>query len=209
MKTKLLIVLAILFSQVAVAQNAKTILNNASGLFNKSGVIVKFTLNQEDTKAKKIYSQDGTAWIKSNKFKIDVPEGITWFDGKTQWAYAKGGDEVNMSNPSGEELAAISPTVILNMYKSGFNLSDKGEFKDNGKTAYRVEMVPQSKKSDVSKFIINVNKQNSQLTSIIIQNKDGNKTTLTVKSYLMQALNDATFVFNKKDYPGIEIIDLR
>lgn len=209
MKTKLLIISALLFSQLAIAQNAKTILGDAAAIFNGSGVIIGFTLNEEQPKAKKIYSQDGTACIRENKFKIEVPDGITWFDGKTQWVYPKGSDEVNMSNPSGEELAAISPNVLLNMYKTGFNLSYKGQFTDQGKSVYRVEMAPQNKKSEISKFVINVNKQNSQITSIVVHNKDGNINTLKIKSYQNLPLPTSMFVFDKKEYPNVEIIDLR
>lgn len=209
MKTKLLILIAVVFSQVATAQNAKTILDNASSAFNKAGgVSVKFTLNQES--GKKVYSQDGTALIKGNKFKIDVPDGITWFDGKTQWVYVKGSDEVNVTNPSGDELSAISPTVLLSLYKAGYNLAYKGQFTDQGKAVYRVEMTPQSKKSDVSKFVVNVNKQNSQLTSVNIINKDGSQTKLLIVKYQTGVkLADTTFSFNKKDYPKVEVIDLR
>lgn len=209
MKTKLLILIAVVFSQVATAQNAKTILDNASSAFNKAGgVSVKFTLNQES--GKKVYSQDGTALIKGNKFKIDVPDGITWFDGKTQWVYVKGSDEVNVTNPSGDELSAISPTVLLSLYKAGYNLAYKGQFTDQGKAVYRVEMTPQSKKNDVSKFVVNVNKQNSQLTSVNIINKDGSQTKLLIVKYQTGVkLADTTFSFNKKDYPKVEVIDLR
>lgn len=209
MKTKLLILATLLFAPFTFAQNAQSILDKASSTFDKAGgVSLSFTLEQKEGKS--TYNQDGTALIKGNKFKIDVPDGITWFDGKTQWVYIKGSDEVNVTNPTGEELAAISPTVLLNLYKSGFNLSYKGEVKDQGKAVYKVEMVPQSKKSDISKFVIHVNKQNSQISSIVIVNKNKTQTSIKIKQYKTGvSLSDSTFTFNKKDYPKVEIIDLR
>ncbi|NDW08818.1 LolA-like putative outer membrane lipoprotein chaperone [Dysgonomonas sp. 520] len=210
MKTKILIVLSVLFAQIAVAQNARTILDNASDAFNKAGgVNAKFTVKQENTRTKETFNQNGTAWIKGNKFKFELTDAITWFDGKTQWVYAKRGDEVNVTNPTGEELASISPTALLGMYKSGFNLIYKGEVKDQGRLAYNVEMVPQ-KKGEVSKFIINIDKQNSQIKSITIINTDGTKATLTITKYQTGVtLTDSTFSFNSKEYPGVDIIDLR
>lgn len=46
--------------------------------------------------------------MKGNKFKIEIPDAITWFDGTTQWVYIKDTDEVNITNPTGDELQAIS-----------------------------------------------------------------------------------------------------
>ena len=210
MKSKLILIALLLFTQVSFSQNAKTILDNASSAFSKAGGInASFTILQQDAKAKNTYTQDGTASIKGNNFKFEVPDGITWFDGKTQWVMAKGSDEVNISNPTGEELAAISPTALLGMYKKGFTLNYKGQFTDMGKSVDRVEMIPQ-KKSEISKFEVNINKQNNQITSITIHNTDSTKTILQIKKYQTGVnLPDSTFLFNKKDYPEIDIIDLR
>ncbi|MDH6353750.1 outer membrane lipoprotein-sorting protein [Dysgonomonas sp. PH5-45] len=211
MKLKFLSLFIVFLSVCANGQNAKAILDKASSEFSKAGgVSVSFTLNNEFVREKKTYSQDGTAFIKGNKFRIEVPDGITWFDGKTQWVHQKGSGEVNVSNPTREELASISPTVLLNLYKTGFNLTYKGEAKDRGKAVLQVEMVPQKSGSDVSKFLLKINKQTYQITSIIIYNTDGNKTHLLVNKYKTGGnYSDATFRFDRKANPNIEVIDLR
>lgn len=193
------------------AQNAKDILDKANLSYNQAGgITASFTINTEDVKGKTVYSQDGKAYLKGNKFKIDVPDGITWFDGKTQWVYAKDGDEVNVSNPTGEELAGVSPSVLLSLYKTGFKLTYKGEKKEKSKTVYVVEMVPVGKKTEFSKMVINIDKVTNIFTSVSTFGKDGIDNHLIItKIQTGVSLPDNTFVFNKKEYPGVEVVDLR
>jgi outer membrane lipoprotein-sorting protein len=214
MQTKKRIVIAVLSMLVTVAanaQSARSILDNASKAYNNAGgIIASFTANTEEVKAKTTYSQDGKAWLKANKFKIDALDGITWFDGTTQWVYVKDSEEVNVSTPSGEELAAVSPSVLLNIYKSGFKLNYKGEKKENGKTVYSVEMVPESKKSEYTRMLINIDKATNLISSISLFGKNGINNYLIIKSLKTNAnLPGNTFVFNKNEYPKAEIIDLR
>lgn len=211
MKIKILFI--ILFAGVfsLTAQNARTILDNANKAYNNAGgITASFTINTEDTREKVTYSQDGKAFLKGNKFKIDVPDGITWFDGTTQWVYMKGSEEVNVSNPTGEELAGVSPAVLLNLYKTGFKLEYKGETRENGKTVYVVDMIPESSKSEYTKMSINIDKTTNLFTSIRLFGKNNINNHLIIKNLQTKTnLTDNTFVFNKKEYPKVEIIDLR
>jgi len=212
MKIKISALILLLLIVVNVnAQSGKTILDNASRAYNGAGVITAtFTIETEDVKAKTTYSQDGKAYLKGDKFKIELVDGITWFDGTTQWVYVKASDEVNISTPTGEELATVSPAILLNTYKSGFKLNNKGELKENGKTVYSVEMVPESKKSEFSKMVVNIDKTTSLFTSIKMYGKNGMNSRLIVKNLKTNTtVPDNTFIFNKKDYPKAEVIDLR
>ncbi|MBD8349896.1 LolA family protein [Dysgonomonas sp. HGC4] len=209
---KKLLILVFLFSVLGLnAQDAKSILDKANLAYNQAGgITASFTINTEDVKGKTVYSQDGKAYLKGNKFKIDVPDGITWFDGKTQWVYAKGGDEVNVSNPTGEELAGVSPSVLLSLYKTGFKLNYKGEKKEKAKTVYVVEMIPLGKKTEFTKMVIHIDKATNIFTSVNTFGKDGvNNQLIITKLQTGVNLLDNLFVFNKKEYPQIEVIDLR
>lgn len=209
---KKLLILVFLFSILGLnAQDAKSILDKANLAYNQAGgITASFTINTEDVKGKTVYSQDGKAYLKGNKFKIDVPDGITWFDGKTQWVYAKGGDEVNVSNPTGEELAGVSPSVLLSLYKTGFKLNYKGEKKEKAKTVYVVEMIPLGKKTEFTRMVIHIDKATNIFTSVNTFGKDGvNNQLIITKLQTGVNLLDNLFVFNKKEYPQIEVIDLR
>lgn len=195
----------------ALAQDARAILDKASANYNNSGIIIaKFSLDSKDIKNNQTFSQDGTAYMKGDKFKIEIPNAITWFDGKTQWIYLKENDEVNITNPTGEELQAISPSILFSIYKEGFDIKNKEEKVVNGKTVYKIELIAQQRKSDLTKIMVEINKANYHFTKIILYDTNGMENTLTINSYLPnQNLTDQIFTFNKKDFPDAEIIDLR
>lgn len=212
MKARLFIITILLaFSYSIAAQNAKNILDKASDAYQKAGdVIAAFTLDSKDTKTQNLYSYDGTAHMKGDKFKIEIPDAITWFDGKTQWVYIKDTDEVNITEPTGEELQSISPSVLFNIYKKGFNLSYKGEKMSAGKTVYEIELTPQKKVGDFTKIIVQINKSNNIFHKITLFDKNGLENTLTIKKYQTgNTFTDDLFKFSKTDYPSAEIIDLR
>lgn len=211
MRARLFILFSIVSLGILYSQNASDILAKVSNAYSEnSGYVLTFTLNSEDVASKTTYSHDGKAYIKGNKFKIDVPDGVTWFDGKTQWIYLEESEEVNVTSPTGEELMAISPVALLNMYKKGFKLSYKGEVKDKGKAVYIIDMIPQKKGGDITKITLKVDKVSSLFTEITIKDKNGINNSLIIrKSEKGSNLLDSFFVFNKKNYPNVEVIDLR
>lgn len=212
MKIKLFaLFILITFTIGLSAQNAREILDKASETYNKAGAVTaSFTLDSKDTKAQSMHSYDGKAFMKGNKFRIEIPDAITWFDGTTQWVYIKDTEEVNISNPTGEELQAISPSVLFNIYKKGFNLSYKGEKRINGKSLYEVELIPQKKGGDFTKIAVLIDKANNIFSKITVTDKAGIENILTIKSYQAGSnLTDNVFQFNKKDFPRAEVVDLR
>ncbi|MDR2955745.1 MAG: outer-membrane lipoprotein carrier protein LolA [Prevotella sp.] len=212
MRTKLATLSVLLFiSVMASAQNARSILDKASEIYNQSGgITAAFTLDTKDTKQGATYSYDGKAYMKGDKFRIEIPDAITWFDGETQWVYVKDTEEVNVSNPTGDELQAISPSSLFSIYKSGFNLKYKGEKKDNTKLLYEIELTPENKNSEFSRIIVQIDKGSNMFHRITLVDKVGLENILTIKKYMtQQELPDQTFRFNKSDYPDVEVVDLR
>ncbi|MCD8194643.1 MAG: hypothetical protein LUD74_08900, partial [Tannerellaceae bacterium] len=103
-----------------------------------------------------------------------------------------------------------NPAILLNSYKKGFKASLKGESTStNGKPAYDIELLPQ-KKGDIVKIELQVEKATSFPSSIVITAKNDLVSTVRI-SNLKTGVNqpDNFFVFNQKDFPGAEIIDLR
>lgn len=211
MKFRIAAFLIICLSISMQAQNAGSILDKASAAYNNAGgITANFTLDSKNTKTKQTFSSDGKAYLKGNKFKLETPEGITWFDGKTQWVYIKDSEEVNISTPTGEELQSISPAAIFNMYKNGFNLAYKGEKNIKGKRVLEVEMTPQKKNQDISRINVQIDKGTNIFSSITITDKSGLQNTITInKLQTGTNLSDNMFIFIKKNYPDVEVIDLR
>lgn len=211
MKLKLLILFTLIPFLGIEAQNARAILDKAAAAYTKAGgLTASFTLDSKEIKTKSIYSIDGTISMKGDRFKIDIPDATTWFDGKTQWVYMKGTDEVNITEPTGEELQGISPSSIFSIYKQGFDLLYKGEKKVVGIALFEVELISQNKSSNFTKIIVQIDKTTNLFHQIILFDKSGYENKLSIRKMKTNInLLDKTFIFNKSEYPDVEIIDLR
>lgn len=64
---------------------------------------------------------EGSIDMLSDKFVLQVPDMITWFDGTTQWTYLKSSEEVNISIPEKDELLQTNPCLLLQSYKKAFD----------------------------------------------------------------------------------------
>ncbi len=208
------IILAILLPLTVFGQKddkAKEILDKSSVTFsNAGGVYAYFTLNVHDVKAKVKESFDGTIQMKGDKFYLSTPDADSWFNGKTQWVYLKATEEVNVSEPSKEELQMISPSTLFNIYKNGFNYKYIGEKNDiKGKPVYEVELIPK-KKSELQKMTIQISKKENLPVTISIFNKNEINNIIYINKYETgKSYTDSMFVFDKKKYPEAEVIDLR
>ena len=92
------------FSHAQSSAKSKSMLDQASQRYEKSeGIKLVFTMNTIDADGTKYEPQPITAFVKGNKFKLNLPYATTWFDGKTQWVLLNDANEVNISTPSEDE----------------------------------------------------------------------------------------------------------
>lgn len=193
---KILQTLALLLLAVAAsAQTARQVLDKtAAALSNKGGITASFSIKG---------GVSGTISVKGRKFQASTPQGIVWFDGKTQWTYVEQNGEVNVSNPTAAELQAINPYNFIHLYRNGY----KAELKDVG-SLYQIHLVATGKGQSIGEMFIRVDK-NTYAPTILSMREGKNWTTITVGSFKKANLADSYFTFPSKDYPQAEIIDLR
>ena len=188
-----------LLSGIAFAENAKSILDKASAQFENSGnVKIGFQMiaNGQTT--------TGYINIAENKFFCDMAGVDVWFDGTTMWHYVKADKEVSVSNPSAKNLARMNPYFFLTIYKKGY----KCKMGKSTKDYYEVNMIG-SNDTAFSSITVRLNKKNY---NPIYTKTVSKKATveITVNSFLShQSFDASSFKFSPKEFPGIEIIDLR
>ena len=192
------------------AEDVKEILKKTYDKFaEESPVQLEFSINTKQIGDDLTHRQDGVAFMNLSQFKIDIPEATAWFDGVTQWIYVKDINEVNITNPSGTDLMAISPMVLLNVYQQGYEVSLVGHTVNNGMEVYEIAMKPESEDVSIGLIHLQIEKKTHQIKQIKISN-DGLENTFTVNKYIPHATVVANvFVFDKKLCPGAEIVDLR
>ena len=192
----------------AAAQSAKDILDaTAARMTASGGVRAQFKATQFQGTTPESETT-GTLLISGQQFQMETPEMTTWFDGKTQWAMLKGAGEVNVSEPTEEERAAMNPSTLINIYKKGYSYKLKKSTL-RGKPTYEVHLKAKSKKAAFSEIYVDV--EQSTCNPLCLRAKrEGNWMRLAILSFQAgQTLPANTFTFPKNDYPDIEVIDLR
>ena len=105
MKRKIFTIIAgFAFALCCTAQTATEVLDKtAKQLKNSDGIEASFkATSYRGTTTYNITS--GTFYVKEDKFKMISTDANIWFDGKTQWSLYANSDEVNVSNPTEEEI---------------------------------------------------------------------------------------------------------
>ncbi|NDW13237.1 hypothetical protein D0T50_10055 [Bacteroides sp. 214] len=197
-------------SMTAQNEEARRILDKTSDTFylNK-GIKTEFAINI--TKGgQPIGSTEGSLQLKGNKFLLQTEEVISWFNGETQWSYLTGSEEVNISNPTEEELQSINPYALLSIYKEGYNIAPYKIQKHNGKSVYNIAMTSDDKKKEITRLVLFIETGTYHLQYIEVELRDGTRNEVTITGYQTGLnLNDSLFSFDHKKYPDAEIIDLR
>lgn len=181
------------------AQTATQVLDKtASVVGRKGGATANFTLSSS-----KYGSATGTIAIKGNKFHARTDNAIVWFNGKTQWTYMKSTNEVNISTPTQAQQMSMNPYTFINIYKTGYTATVKTQ----GNT-YQVHLVAQNKQRTIQEMYITINKQ-TYVPSQVKMRQGSTWSTIKISGFQAKNQANSTFVFNAKDFPQAEIIDLR
>ena len=180
------------------ARQARQILDKtAATMSGKGGARANFKMSG------KYGNASGSVAIKGNKFNAYTPASIVWYDGKTQWTYMKKTNEVNVSNPTQAQQMSMNPYTFINIYKTGYTST----MKTIGSN-YKVRLVAQNKKRTVQELILTIDKK-SYIPSQIKMRQGNTWSTITVSNFKAKSISNSTFVFNSKDFPKAEIVDLR
>lgn len=208
MKRFLHTLLFFLLALCSQAQNARDVLDATAARMTQSGCIhaqfkaTQFRGTTPESEA------TGTMLIQGRKFQMQTNDIITWFDGKTQWSMMPGSDEVNVSEPNEEELAAMNPSALIYIYKKGYKYHLR-KSSLRGKPTYEVRLVAKNKKTAFSEIYVDC-EQSTYNPLCFRAKKDGNWMRLSILSFKTnQPSHESDFTFPTRDYPNIEVIDLR
>ena len=208
-------VLIALLSLPVIAQQqqsqAKAVLEKTAEAFKKaSGVRADFTLKALND-GRLEGRENGVIQLKGEKFMLKTSETTTWFDGKTQWSYMVRNDEVNVSNPTQEELQQINPYTFLYMYQKGFSYKLGATKTYRGKAVWEVVLTARDKKQELEHITLFVTKDTYEPLYVLLQQRgQQTRNEITITSYqTKQNYADQVFTFDKKQYPNAEVIDLR
>ncbi len=190
-------------------QKAKDILSKVSEKTkNYTTIISDFTLKITNQSEDIDETQNGTIYIKGNKYYISIPGQVIFSDGKAVYTYLKDADEIQINNlPDAMDEEAIDPSKIFTMYEDDF----KYKYIKEANNQHVINLYPANPEGKgYHRITVFIDKTKMQLTRIEIYGKDGTNTTYIVKSFKTNTpINDTKFTYTKSKYPNAEVIDLR
>ncbi len=208
-----LIIVGSVFTAFAQSEvKAKEILAEVSKKYRTYDVIkTEFSYTLENPQAKIKETQSGTLFVRSkvNKYKVILKGQELISDGKNQWTYLKADKEVQLSEVDNSS-DALNPAKIFTIYEKGFKSVYTNDTKLNGKVLHNIDLTPLDGKRSFFKVRLQIEKLTKQITNAVIFDKNGNKYTYTIKTFMPNVkVPESTFAFDSKLYPGVELVDLR
>lgn len=124
----------------------------------------------------------------------------------TQWTYIVADKEVNISEPTAEELQQVNPFVIINKFRNGYTAS----LLKSTVGKKKIELKASRKNADIASATLTINATTYLPEDITLKLSDNHTITIRLSNVeIGKKLPDSNFKFDKKRYPKVEIIDLR
>ena len=122
------------------------------------------------------------------------------------WTVDPASKEITLTKIDPSNNAITPQKLFTNFYDKDFLY----KLNSDAKGVQEIELTPTDKSKLFHKVVIFINKATQSITSTKIFEKAGNRYTYTVSGMNTKGvIPDATFVFNQKNYPGMELVDLR
>lgn len=203
MKKYFLFLIASVMAVIGYSQNASAVLDNLIAQYKKDKSI------SADFIASSVQGQSsGVVVMSGTKFRLISDDLKCWYDGSVQWTYSTSTGEVNITEPTTEELQMSNPYSAINSFKSNYNVT---MLKSDTARNYLLKFTPKNAGSDIKEILLSVSKSDNRLVKAVFVMNDNSSYSIVISNYRAGGnYTDEFFVFNKKDVPpGTPVVDLR
>ena len=152
----------------------------------------------------------GEAIVKGEKFRLKMADQEILNDGKLLATFLKESNEVTLQDYDPEEIGDLSPARIYLAYKKGYKNTFVSETTSKGRTYENIRLTPVKTNSQVSRIELVIDKEDKSIKGWKIFAKGVEPTNFEVTDFKTNAtVSDSEFLFNSKNFPGAEVVDLR
>lgn len=191
-------------ASMQAAGNADAIINQVVKTYRAAnGISVNYIITTDQGQT------SGNIAMRGEKFRMLSADLKCWYNGTLQWSYTPVTEEVNITQPTAEELQMVNPYSIISSFRQSFSTQ---LLKSATASNHEVQMLPKNGKStDIKSVRLTINRTTSLPVKIIFELKDRSSVIVTLSNYkTQQNFPDNTFVFNKAMVPaGTPVVDLR
>ncbi|HQW84706.1 MAG TPA: outer membrane lipoprotein carrier protein LolA [Ferruginibacter sp.] len=187
--------------------SAKKILDAVSAKFKSfKSVQSNFTLKIENAANKLLDTKKGTVYMKGTKYRIKVAGQDIFCDGSNVWTVDPASKEITLTKLDPSNNTITPQKLFTNFYDKDFLY----KLNSDAKGIQEIELTPIDKSKLFHKVVVFITKATQTISSTKIFEKAGNRYIYNVSNMNTKSvIPDATFVFNQKNYPGMELVDLR
>jgi outer membrane lipoprotein-sorting protein len=153
--------------------------------------------------------QKAVVYISGQSYRLELADEIIICDNKSVWRYLKSLNEVQISDydPTDDQ---ITPTNIFNIYENDFYYLYTEKTTINGAEFHVIDLTPMDKNKSFFKVRIWVSTTDSFIHQMKVFDKNGSRYTYKMTKMVKNGVyKTSTFMFNKADYPGVHVEDLR
>lgn len=169
---------------------------------------VEFSYKMENKEQRINESKDGVILTKGNNYRLTIAGQTVICNNNTIWTHIADANEIQI-NSVGEDDDNLTPTKLLTTYSNNFKSKLIKEAPQGSITVQTIDLTPlKGKKYYKVRFLINKDKK--QIMSFSLFDKNGTTYTYKINKFIVdQAIPDSKFQFNKSEFPGAEINDMR
>ncbi len=191
--------------------DAKKILDDVSAKFKTyKSVMAHFTLKIENPSGKVLGTKTGVVNMEGSKYRVSISGQEIYSDGTNIWTYDKSANEVQITKFDASANTITPQKMFTNFYDKDFLYKLNDEKKSGNKTLEEIELTPVDKTKSFFKVLVDVDKKTKTIVSTEVFQKTGDRYIYTVTSMKVNTnIPDKLFEFNVKDYPKVEVVDLR
>ena len=175
-------------------------------------ITADFTFHYKNLQSDSENQWNGEIIMKGDKYKLKLHHSTVYYNGSTLWNYLHEANEVNISEPPQKTNSDIinHPHQIFDIYKMNYKYKYLGNQTKDNTPVHAIDLFPEKLEQDYSRIRLYLTRDNIRIHSAKVFAKDGSRYRIAINNMKTdQPMDDSTFVFNKKNHPDAEVIDMR
>lgn len=172
-------------------------------------ISLEFNYQMENPDANINETTTGKATMSGDKYRLEIAGQTIISDGKNVWTVLSDAKEVQI-NDVAEGDDVFTPTKLLTNYSDQYKSKLIPKVTTlHGKNVHALELTPNQKKS-FDKVQLYIDKDKMQLFVIEIFDQSGSKYTYKISKFdTNMPVDEKSFVYSEKEFPGFYVIDMR
>lgn len=206
------LIAAFAFTANAQDEKAKKVLSDLSAKTKSyTSITANFSMTLVDQQSDLNLKKEGQLKVQGNKYRVKLDKDVVIGNGTTRWTYQAESNEVYVDDEEEGNDASLNPSKIFTIWESGFKQTYDGLKTEGAKSLHVINLHP-LKPADTPYHTVKVyiDKDKNELVRVEVMGKEGDKYVYELKSFNgNEAIDNGTFAFNKSEFPGAKVVDLR